>query len=77
MSPSGRVNEAHFLGGPVGGDDAFPDNRPWIGLVGREPLADGGPGRTGGLERVEGAEWGSSGPSGKVDERLPEAVPQE
>ena len=69
------VVEANFRGDPVGGEDVFWVNRLWIGVVGGDPLADGGPGR---IDRLKGVdvEWGI-GRWGEVDETLPESVESE
>ena len=54
------VVEANFRGDPVGGEDVFWVNRLWIGVVGGDPFANGGPGR---IDRLKGVdvERGSGG----------------
>ena len=61
---SGRVKdqsaiivEADFLWDPVGGDAVFRENRLWIGVVGVDPLTDGGPWGVDRLESID-VEWG-------------------
>jgi len=59
----------------VGGDDVFRENRLWIGVVGGDPLTDGGPWRVDRLKSID-VEWGI-GRWGDVDKALPEAVETE
>ena len=59
----------------MGGDAVFRENRLWIGVIGGDPLPDGGPWRVDRLESID-VEW-RIGRWGNVDKALPEAVETE